>query len=79
LSGQAFLFDVNVWLALAFPAHPHHRRAVAAYQQATPAQPACFCRTTQQGFLRLASNTAFLRSCNITGLTNQDALAALNG
>jgi len=64
-------------LALAFPAHPHHQAALLAYRQATPAQPACFCRTTQQGFLRLASNTAFLRSCNISGLTNQDALATL--
>jgi uncharacterized protein len=78
LSASAFLFDVNVWLALSFPAHPHHQLAVVAYQQATPARPACFCRTTQQGFLRLASNTAFLRSCNIIGLTNRDALSSLN-
>jgi toxin-antitoxin system PIN domain toxin len=65
-------------LALAFPAHIHHQRARVAYQQATPAQPACFCRATQQGFLRLSSNTVFLRSCNISGLSNQDALATLN-
>jgi predicted nucleic acid-binding protein len=51
--------------------------ALSAYQQATPAQPACFCRATQQGFLRLASTTAFQRSCNITGLTNRDVLDAL--
>lgn len=77
LSERAFLLDVNVWLALAFPAHPHHALAMAAYKRATPARPACFCRTTQQGFLRLATNPTFLRSCNITALTNQQAWAAL--
>lgn len=77
MSVSAFLLDVNVWLALAFPAHAHYQRALVAYRQATAAQPACFCRATQQGFLRLASNPAFQRSCNITGLTNRDALAAL--
>ena len=42
-----------------------------------PERPACFCRATQQGFLRVASGAAFQRSCNIVGLTNRDALAAL--
>ena len=78
MNASAFLLDVNVWLALAFPAHAHHPRALAAYEQATAARPACFCRATQQGFLRMASNAAFQRSCNITGFTNRDALAALN-
>jgi predicted nucleic acid-binding protein len=74
LNGSGFLLDVNVWLALAFPAHAHHQQALGAFQQATPARPACFCRATQQGFLRLASTAAFQRSCNIIGLTNRDAL-----
>jgi toxin-antitoxin system PIN domain toxin len=77
LSGSAFLLDVNVWLALAFPAHAHHQLALSAYLQATPAQPACFCRATQQGFLRLTTTPAFQHSCNITGFTNRDALNAL--
>ncbi len=77
MSVLAFLPDVNVWLALAFPAHAHHAQALAAYRRATPEHPACFCRSTQQGFLRLASTAAFQRSCNIVGLTNQDALRAL--
>jgi uncharacterized protein len=78
LNGSGFLLDVNVWLALAFPAHPHHQQALGAFQQATAARPACFCRATQQGFLRLACSAAFQRSCNIIGLTNRDALAALD-
>jgi toxin-antitoxin system PIN domain toxin len=78
LSASGFLLDVNVWLALAFPAHPHHRRALAAYQEATPARQACFCRTTQQGFLRVATNIPFLRLCNIAAVTNESALATLD-
>ena len=76
---SAFLFDVNVWVALAFAAHPHHRQAVVAYQSATVARPACFCRATEQSFLRLASTPAILRLCNASGLTNRDALTMPNG
>lgn len=77
MSGSGFLLDVNVWLALAFPDHAHHLQALGAFRRATVARPACFCRPAQQGFLRLASTSAFQRSCNIIGLTNRDALGAL--
>ncbi|MCC6359444.1 MAG: hypothetical protein IT450_11935 [Phycisphaerales bacterium] len=77
MSEPAFLLDVNVWLALAFPAHAHHALAVSWFRGVTPARPACFCRATQQGFLRLATNPMFLRACNITALANQQAWAAL--
>jgi toxin-antitoxin system PIN domain toxin len=77
LSGRGLLFDVNVWVALAFPAHPDHARALQAYAQASAARPAVFCRATQQSFLRLASTPAFLRLCGSPHLTNRDALAAL--
>jgi uncharacterized protein len=73
-SASAFLFDANVWVALAFADHPHHGLAVAAYRSATEARPALFCRATQQTFLRLVSTPAFLALCNATGLTNRDAL-----
>jgi toxin-antitoxin system PIN domain toxin len=76
-SDSAFLFDANVWLALAFVDHPHHRVALAAYRSATEAHPALFCRATQQAFLRLASTPGFLRLCNAAGLTNRDALQTL--
>jgi toxin-antitoxin system PIN domain toxin len=47
--------DINVWLALAFEAHAHH--APAAEWFATQGTQSCaFCRFTQQGFLRLATN-----------------------
>ncbi len=71
------LFDANVWIAAVFTTHPFHRQAQAALQEATPAAPAVFCRSTQQSFLRLASTPVLLKAYGAEGLTNRDALAAL--
>jgi uncharacterized protein len=49
-----FLPDINVWLALAFDFHSHHVAANAWYEGSS--EPCAFCRLTQQGFLRLATN-----------------------
>jgi hypothetical protein len=46
--------DVNVWLALAFDFHYHHASAKNWYERSS--ETCCFCRWTQQGFLRLATN-----------------------
>lgn len=47
--------DVNVWLALTFDAHEHHPAAKSWFDAA--ADDSChFCRTTQQGYLRVATN-----------------------
>lgn len=51
-----FLLDVNVWVALAFERHVHHSAAKTWYQ--TSGDVCCFCRSTQQGFLRLSTNPA---------------------
>ncbi len=50
-----YLPDVNVWLALAFSAHVHHT-AAKSWLRGLSNQRCCFCRLTQQGFLRLATN-----------------------
>lgn len=73
------LLDANVWIALAFAAHPHHAIAVNAFRPLSAARPAVFCRATQQSFLRLASTPAILRLCNASSLTNRDALMTLDG
>jgi toxin-antitoxin system PIN domain toxin len=52
-----FLPDVNVWLALAFESHIHHPLA-RDWFEAEAANGCAFCRLTQQGFLRLATNPA---------------------
>ena len=71
------LLDTNVWLAAVFTTDPFHQAAQKNLQQATPAEPAVFCRSTQQSFLRLASTPTLLKAYGATGLTNIDALVAL--
>ena len=71
---MATLYDSDVWLALTFSAHPHHALAVAAHKKATARNPACFCRATQQSFLRLVTTPVILRAYGAEGLTNRDAL-----
>jgi hypothetical protein len=57
--------DVNVWLALAFEVHEHHRRAVEWFDTLAP-RSCAFCRFTQQGFLRLATNPVVLKDDAVT-------------
>lgn len=72
------LFDSNVWIAAIFTTHPLHEQAQTALHDATPAKPAVFCRSTQQSVLRLASTPALLKAYGADGLTNRDALVALD-
>ena len=74
----ACLIDTNVWLAALFSSHPFHTHAQKALQQATPAQPALWCRATQQSFLRLASTPALHQVYDTKGMTNRDALVAMD-
>ena len=46
--------DINVWVAMTFDSHPHHLPAKSWFDAV--ASGMSFCRMTQQGFLRLASN-----------------------
>ncbi len=48
--------DVNVWLALTFDSHVHHQSA-KTWLEALSGEACLFCRITQQGFLRLATNS----------------------
>lgn len=49
--------DVNVWLALTFDSHVH-RGVAKTWFDAIEEGLCVFCRTTQQGFLRLSSNAS---------------------
>ena len=71
------LFDTSVWIAAVFTSHPFHLPAQKSLQLATPAEPAVFCRSTQQSFLRVASTPTLLKAYGATGLTNRDALVTL--
>ena len=52
-----FLPDVNLWLALAFESHFHHVAAGNWFENRLDGD-CSFCRLTQQGFLRVATNPA---------------------
>jgi len=53
-STTSFLFpDLNVWLALSYDSHIHHRVAVAWLDSLPESTRLCFCRFTQIGLLRL--------------------------
>ena len=60
-----YLPDINVWLALAFDVHVHHKRALEWFDSLPP-RSCGFCRLTKQGFLRLASNPAVLNESAVT-------------
>lgn len=47
--------DINLWLALAFESHVHHAVAKGWFE-GLASESCSFCRMTQQGFLRLATN-----------------------
>jgi len=51
-----YLLDINVWMAIAFNQHQKHTSA-RTWFDGWPAGSRCyFCRYTQMGFLRLATN-----------------------
>ncbi len=68
------LVDTSVWVAAAFQRHPAHRMAEDELNAANRRGPLCFCRATQQSFLRLITTPALLRQYQAEGFTNREAL-----
>jgi hypothetical protein len=56
---RTFLLDVNVWVALSFDHHDHHGAALT-WMKALDDESLAFCRMTQQGLLRLATNSRLM-------------------
>lgn len=73
-----YLFDTNVWIAAVFPSHPFHPQAKQMLRQVSTAQPAHWCRSTQQSFVRLATTPTVFKAYDVHGMTNRDALIALD-
>lgn len=72
MSPIADLPDLNVWLALASPAHQHHSRAVQ-YWEEQASQRVLFCTVTALGLVRLVMQPklmgdAVLRSAEATAV-----------
>lgn len=65
------LLDSNVWVALTFDRHVHHQEALKWFNKASNDRSACFCRMTQNSFLRLTSSQAIFQEDT---LTNEQAI-----
>jgi len=60
-STKLFLFpDINVWVALSYDRHVHHRTALQWFENLAPMARLFFCRLTQLGLLRLLSAAAVM-------------------
>jgi toxin-antitoxin system PIN domain toxin len=65
--------DTSVWLALALEQHAHHARALAWFERSDANGSILLCRSTQQSFLRLLTNSAVLAPYGLSALTNREA------
>jgi uncharacterized protein len=52
--------DINVWVALTYEGHAHHRTAAAWFATLKPDVSLVFCRLTQLGLLRLLTTEAVM-------------------
>jgi toxin-antitoxin system PIN domain toxin len=66
--------DVNVWFALAVADHPHHRAALAWWNE--DASLAGFSRLTQLGLVRLLTTASAMGG---SPLTNEEAWGVYDG
>jgi toxin-antitoxin system PIN domain toxin len=57
---RSFCPDINVWIALAYEGHEHHRVAAVWFGNLN-GDVAYFCRQTQLGFLRLLTHPSVMR------------------
>jgi predicted nucleic acid-binding protein len=60
------LLDSNVWVSLAIDRHEHHRHAVDWFGKASDDASTCFCRMTQNSFLRLLTLKALFEDDTMT-------------
>jgi toxin-antitoxin system PIN domain toxin len=67
------LVDSSVWIALALSKHAHNAHAGKWLSSVTRRDPALFCRSTQQTFLRLLTTQAVLAAYGVPALSNQEA------
>ncbi len=69
--------DINVWLALTLSGHSHHTSARAWLEGQQVADSIFFCRSTQQGLVRLPTTAEVLLAYELPPLTNREAWAVL--
>ena len=68
--------DTNLWLALSLSKHTHHSAARAWLDRLDEPDNVCFCRSTQQSFLRLLTSADVMSLYGNRPLSNKGAWAA---
>lgn len=68
-STRFFFPDINVWIALTYEGHVHHRQARAWFDTLGAGVRLFFCRITQLGLLRLLSAEAVMGRDEAMGQT----------
>ena len=68
--------DINLWLALSLSKHTHHSPVKAWLDGENEPDSLCFCRSTQQSFLRLLTTAGVMSVYGNAPLSNKDAWAA---
>jgi uncharacterized protein len=66
------LLDSNVWAALTIDRHEHHGKALKWFDEAPDDGSTCFCRMTENSFLRLISSETIFRE---DAVSNHQAIA----
>ena len=67
------LLETNVWVSLTIDRHEHHLLALDWFDKASGDTSACFCRMTQNLYLRLFTLNALFEEDT---MTNNQAIAA---
>lgn len=70
---MGLLADSNIWVALTFAGHEFHPAVSDWLARLAGNEPVCFCRSTQQSFLRLLTTETLLARFNLQVITNADA------
>lgn len=67
------LADSNIWLSLVLAKHPFHSAVREWFAGLKSRDVVCFCRATQQSFLRLLTTREVLETYTVPPLTNEEA------
>lgn len=67
------LADSNIWLALTLAKHSFHVVVRDWFAGLKPREVVCFCRSTQQSFLRLLTTREVIEPYAVPPLTNEEA------
>ncbi len=73
------LLDVNIWVAVSVDTHSTHRSALDWLAEQDGTSSLCFCRATQQGFIRLLTTSVVMKGYGYEAYSNSQSWSAYEG